>query len=61
MAQFPELIQALLDPKTYPDSPSRVNLNDLKSLYPNLDIAHLTVDTSQDPPEDWHIIGVARK
>jgi hypothetical protein len=61
MAQFPELIQALLDPKTYPDSPSRVNLNDLKSLYPSLDIAHLTVDTSQDPPEDWHIIGVARK
>ena len=48
MAQFPELIQALLDPKTYPDSPPRVDLNDLKSLYPNLDIAHLTVDTSQD-------------
>jgi hypothetical protein len=26
MAQFPELIQALLDPKTYPDSPPRVDL-----------------------------------
>ncbi|MBU2536449.1 MAG: ATP-binding protein [Chloroflexi bacterium] len=38
-----------------------VDLDDLKSLHPNLDIAHLTVDTSQDPPEDWYIIGVARK
>ncbi|MBA7608935.1 hypothetical protein ES703_16120 [subsurface metagenome] len=61
MAQFPELIQALLDPKTYPDSPSRVNLNDLKSLYPNLDIAHLTVDTSQDLPEQWYITGMEKR
>jgi len=61
MAQFPELIQALLDPKAYPDSPSRVNLNALKSLYPNLDIAHLTVDTSQDLPEQWYIIGVEKR
>ena len=61
MVQFPELIQALLDPKIYPDSPSRVNLNDLKSLYPNLDIAHLTVDTSQDLPEQWYIVGVEKR
>jgi len=38
-----------------------VDLNDLKSLYPDLDITHLIVDTSRDPPEDWYIIGVAKK
>jgi len=38
-----------------------VDLNDLKSLYPNLDIAHLTVDTSQDLPEQWYIIGVEKR
>ncbi len=61
MTQFPKLIKALLDPKSYPHSPPRVDLDDLKSLYPNLDIVHLTVDTSQDPPEDWYIIGVAKR
>ncbi len=73
MAQFPKLIKALLDPKTYPHSPSpgrltstiiqrfeAVDLDDLKSLYPNLDIVHLAVDTSQDSPEDWYIIGVEK-
>jgi predicted kinase len=38
-----------------------VDLNDLKSLYPNLGIAHLTVDTSQDLPEQWYIIGVEKR
>jgi len=38
-----------------------VDVNDLKSLYPNLDIVHLRVDTSQDPPEDWYIIGVEKR
>jgi len=38
-----------------------VDLNDLKSLYPNLEITHLIVDTSQDPPEDWYIIGVEKR
>ncbi len=37
-----------------------VDLNDLKGLYPNLDIIHLIVDTQQDPPEDWYIIGVEK-
>ncbi|MBL7125729.1 MAG: AAA family ATPase [Dehalococcoidales bacterium] len=37
-----------------------VDLNDLKSLYPDLDIAHLTVDTGQDLPEQWYIIGVEK-
>ncbi len=61
MPQFPELIKALLDPKPYPHSPSRVDLNDLKGLYPNLDIVHLTVDTSQDPTEDWYIAGMEKR
>ena len=34
-----------------------VNLDDLKKLYPKLNIVHLIVDTSQEPPEDWYIIG----
>jgi len=38
-----------------------VDLNDLKSLYPNLDITHLIVDTSRDPPEEWYIVGVEKK
>ena len=38
-----------------------VDLDELKSLYPNLDIVHLTVDTSQDPPEDWYITGVEKR
>jgi predicted kinase len=32
-----------------------VNLDDLKSLNPDLSIIHLVVDTTQDPPEDWYI------
>ena len=38
-----------------------VDLNDLKDLYPNLNIIHLIVDTRHDPPEDWYIIGVEKK
>jgi len=38
-----------------------VDLNDLKRLYPDLDIVHLIVDTSQEPPEDWYVIGVEQK
>ncbi len=38
-----------------------VDLNDLKNLYPNLNIIHLIVDTRHDLPEDWYIIGVAKK
>ncbi len=38
-----------------------VDLNDLKNSYPNLDIIHLIVDTRNDPPQDWYIIGVERK
>ncbi len=38
-----------------------VNLNDLKDLYPNLNIIHLIVDTRHDPPEDWYIVGVKKR
>ena len=38
-----------------------VDVNDLKSLYPNLDIVHLRVDTSRDPPEDWYITGMEKR
>jgi predicted kinase len=38
-----------------------VDLDNLKNLYPDLNIIHLIVDTSQDPPEEWYITGVDRK
>ncbi len=38
-----------------------VDLDDLKGLYPNLDILHLVVDTQHDLPEDWYIIGVEKR
>ncbi len=38
-----------------------VNLEDLKKQFPNLNIVHLIVDTSQDPPEDWRIISETKK
>jgi len=38
-----------------------VDLGDLKSLYPDLNIVHLIVDTSQDPPEDWYITSEVNK
>ncbi|MGB5925536.1 MAG: AAA family ATPase [Dehalococcoidia bacterium] len=38
-----------------------VDVDDLKRLYPGLNIIHLTVDTEHDPPEDWYIIGMEKK
>ncbi len=38
-----------------------VDLNDLKGLYPNLNIIHLIVDTQYDSPEDWYIIDVEKR
>ena len=38
-----------------------VDLDDLKRLYPTLNIIHLTVDTQYDLPEDWYIIGMEKK
>jgi predicted kinase len=39
----------------------KVDVDDLKKLYPGLEIVHLTVDTEHDEPEDWHIIGAERR
>jgi predicted kinase len=39
----------------------KVDLYDLKRLYPKLNIIHLTVDTQYDPPEDWYIIGMEKR
>jgi len=38
-----------------------VDLNDLKDLYPELKIVHLTVDTELDKPEDWYISGMEKR
>jgi hypothetical protein len=38
-----------------------VDLDDLKDLYPKLNIIHLIVDTRHDPPQDWYVIGVEKK
>ncbi len=38
-----------------------IDLDDLKGLYPDLAIIHLIVDTSQDPPEGWYIIGLEKR
>ncbi len=39
----------------------KVGLDDLKQLKPDLAIIHLTVDTQNDPPEDWYIIGMEKR
>jgi predicted kinase len=38
-----------------------VDLDDLKSLYPEINIIHLVVDTQHDPPEEWYITGEKKK
>jgi predicted kinase len=39
----------------------KVDVDDLKRLYPRLKIIYLTVDTQYDPPEDWYIIGMEKR
>ena len=39
----------------------KVMLDDLKLLNAKPDIIHLIVDTSQDRPENWYIIGIERR
>ncbi len=34
-----------------------VDLEDIKASFPDLRIVHLLVDTTQDPPEEWYVIG----
>jgi predicted kinase len=38
-----------------------VDLDDLKRLYPSLNIVHMLVDTQFDLPEEWNIISLNRR
>ena len=38
-----------------------VDVDDLKSRYPQLKIIHLTIDTCHDSPENWHVIGSEKR
>jgi predicted kinase len=38
-----------------------VDVDDLKKRFPQLRIVHFTVDTEQDPPETWFVIGVEKR
>jgi len=53
-----------LDEKAYLNNKKKfeeVDLDDLKTSYPDLSIVHLTVDTHKDQPQDWCIIGVTKR
>jgi hypothetical protein len=53
-----------LTEKAYLNNKNRfeeVNLDDLKGLYPNLNVIHFVVDTRNDRPEDWYVINVQKK
>jgi len=39
----------------------KVDVDDLKRLYPGLNIIHLTVDTQYEQPKDWYIVGVEKR
>lgn len=39
----------------------KVDLDDLKNIYPDLPVTHLVVDTQYDPPSDWYIISVEKR
>jgi hypothetical protein len=38
-----------------------VDVDDLRQLYPKLEIIHLTADTQYDPPEEWYVIGMEKR
>lgn len=38
-----------------------VNLDDLKSAYPDLNIIHFIVDTRDDQPENWYVTAVHKR
>ncbi len=39
----------------------KVDVDDLKGLYPELRIIHVTVDTQYDQPSDWYVIGMDKR
>jgi predicted kinase len=38
-----------------------VDLDDLKKSFPQLRMVHLTVDTCNDAPKDWYVIGMEKR
>jgi len=59
-----EYVSNALTEQAYLDNKKKfekVDLNDLKNLYPNLNITHLIVDTQHDQPRDWYITYMKRK
>lgn len=55
-----DYVSNALTEEAYLDNKKRfeaVDLDDLKRLNPGLDIVHLVVDTTEDAPEDWYIVG----
>jgi uncharacterized protein len=39
----------------------KVDVVELKKLYPKLPVVHLIVDTSKDPPQDWYVTSVDKR
>jgi predicted kinase len=39
----------------------KVDVGDLKQLYPRLGIIHFTVDTQRDRSEEWYVVGVEKR
>ena len=39
----------------------KVDVDDLKRLYPGLNVIHLIVDTQYDLPQDWYITGTEKR
>jgi len=39
----------------------KVEIDDIKSAYPDLEIVHIVVDTGEVPPDKWYVIGVEKK
>lgn len=53
-----------LTPEAYFSNKKRfepVALDDLKKLHPNLNIVHLTVDTTHDEPQGWYITNTVKR
>jgi predicted kinase len=59
-----EYVSNALTEQAYLNNKNRfeaVNLDELKNQHPHLNIVHLIVDTRQDQPEDWYIIGEEKR
>lgn len=53
-----------LTPEAYLANKSKfeaVDLEDLKKAHPTLKVTHLTVDTCQDEPQNWYVVGMEKR